>query len=129
MVETSGWKEIDGDWYYLEKGYRAQDRWLKDSTGWCHVGEDGRMDKNEQIPDSKGWCWVDENGYQVVDQWVVERGNYYYYVDSSGYQVENKKKYYIGAKNGYLAGYYNFDEDGRCIDENGRYTNPPRKTN
>ncbi len=122
MVETSGWKQIGDDWYYLEKGYRAQDRWLKDSTGWRHVGEDGRMDKNEQIPDSKGWCWVDENGYQVVDQWVVERGRFYYYVDSSGYQVENKR-IWIGAKNGYQAGYYTFDEDGRCT------VTPPKVTN
>ena len=40
--ETTGWIEYSGEWYYLEKGYRVESDWRKDSDGWCYLDETGR---------------------------------------------------------------------------------------
>ena len=55
---ATGWKEIDGDWYYFQPNYRmAANQWLEDGT--YYVGADGRMLKNARTPDG---YWVDADG-------------------------------------------------------------------
>ena len=57
-------------------------QWIKDSVGWCYIGEDGYCVTDDWVADSKGWCYLDENGRMVYDTMVGD-----YYVDKNGYLV------------------------------------------
>ncbi|MBQ7968666.1 MAG: hypothetical protein IJ292_02470, partial [Clostridia bacterium] len=61
--DRNGWVNYHGTWYYLEKGYRVDNQWRKDSIGWCYLGEDGAMLTNAWMKDSVGWCYLDDSGY------------------------------------------------------------------
>lgn len=56
LLSTSGWKKIDGYWYYFGSGGKAyQNRW----SGSYYLGKDGRMLTSCRTPDGK---YVDCNG-------------------------------------------------------------------
>ena len=94
-VVQTGWKSINGDWYYFkpinkefEGGYMVTDTWIKDSKGWCYLGSDGCMVTNGWAKDSTGWCWIGSNGYMVEKtQWIKYNGSWYYI--EKGYRVQN----------------------------------------
>ena len=58
-------------------------KWLKDSVGWCYVGDNGYCLTSQWKKDSKGWCYLDKNGRMVYDKWVDG-----FYVNKNGYWVE-----------------------------------------
>ena len=101
-VTTTGWKQVNGGWYYLEKGYRVENTWKKDSKGWCYVGSDGRMVTNDFAKDSSGWCYMGADGYYVTATgWKQVNGAWYFL--NNGYRLQNSWKldggkwYYLGA--------------------------------
>ena len=60
--KLNGWVAENGKWAYYENGVKATNKWLKDSVGWCYVGEDGYCVTNCWKADSVGWCYLDANG-------------------------------------------------------------------
>ena len=109
MVEETKWIKLDGNWYYIEKGYRVENKWMKDSSGWCWLGADGKMLTNGWAKDSKGWCWIGEKGYMIEkDMWVGPEGQAGSSYIIKGYRVDNKTITISGVE-------YTFDADGKLV--------------
>lgn len=87
-TSTTGWKKLDGEWRYFEKGSMVKNVWRKDSTGkWCYLGSDGKMVKNNWAKDSTGkWCYLGSDGYQVKNKWVSWKGSSYF-LKKDGYMA------------------------------------------
>ena len=107
MVEKTQWIKCDGDWYYIDKGYRVQNAWKKDSKGWCYLGPDGRMVMNEWAKDSKGNCWIGPDGYMIEKTMLVTYKNETYGIDK-GYMVVNRTITIEGKE-------YTFGPDGKLV--------------
>jgi len=82
FYEITKWVQIDGTWYYVEKGYSVRNDWRKDSIGWCWLTEDGSMATHTFVKDSVGMAYVDESGYfYEITKTVV--------IDGTPYNVVN----------------------------------------
>ena len=100
MVEQTKWIKYDGGWYYIEKGYRVQNSWKKDS---------GRMVTEDWAKDSKGWCWIGTDGYMVEqDMWIGDEAAVGSSYIIKGYRVDNKTIAIDGTE-------YTFDANGKLI--------------
>ena len=136
----TGWKYINGCWYYVNKGYRVQNSWKndgaswyylgsdgtivtntwkKDSNGWCYLGSDGKMVTNGFVKDSSGWCYIGANGYcETTTGWKYVDGHWYYL--NKGYRVQNSWKldgsswYYLGADGKIVTNTWIQDSKGWC---------------
>ena len=87
--ESTKWVEYKGNWYYLEKGYRVENDWRKDSTGWCFLNEDGIWVLNCFVKDSTGkWAYITKDGYYYETTGWVQLGKDWYYLEK-GYAVTN----------------------------------------
>ena len=107
MVEKTQWIQYDGDWYYIEKGYRVQNTWRKNSKGWCYLGSNGRMVTDTWAKDSRGECWIGEEGYMIEETMLVEYEGETYGIDK-GYMVKDGNIEVDGTV-------YYFDADGKLV--------------
>ncbi|MBE6010220.1 MAG: hypothetical protein E7236_06155 [Lachnospiraceae bacterium] len=103
------WQKINGEWYYLRADEVVTNAWAKDSHGWCWLGSDGRIIKNQWlliggnwyhvnaegyreenrwIKDSHGWRWLDANGRAVKNKWIKSGGSWYY-LKADSYMAAN----------------------------------------
>jgi|GEM_PF-1081086 len=58
-TKATGWLELDGKNYYLDKnGNRKSDYWLKDDGAWYYLDENGEMVTNAWVDN----YYVDEYG-------------------------------------------------------------------
>lgn len=107
-VAATGWKKIDGYWYYLgDAGYMYANQFAKDSAGWCYLGANGKMVKNKWIKDDGDWYYIKSDGHMAANAWVKDSGGWLY-VGSDGKMVTE----------GWAK-----DSRGWCwLDENGRIT-------
>lgn len=86
MVQTSksGWKQIDGDWYYFGNAYGAayKNQWLKYGSVYVYFGSDGKLVQ-------EGWAVTGGKYYYirayvpVANDWV-QYGSKWYYFNGSG---------------------------------------------
>ena len=91
---VTGWKQIDGKWYYFEASGVMQTGWKQIDDKWYYLYEDGHMAKSEKIQGKDGKVYdIDENG-------VYTAGNIDKLIDiamSQRYEItgfkENKKIY------------------------------------
>ncbi len=86
---VTGWKMVNGEWYYVENGYAVKNQWRSDSKGWCYLDENGLIAQNRWVNDSSGLKYLGSDGYCVKNQWVHD-GYDWLYLDSNGYVVIHK---------------------------------------
>ena len=84
----NGWVSEDGKWAYYVDGEMVTNKWVKDSKGWCYLGEDGYCVTSKWVKDSKGWCYVAADGYMATNKWVKDSKGWCY-VGADGYCVTN----------------------------------------
>ena len=114
-----GWIPEDNTWAYYVGGVKKTNSWMKDSKGWCYLGADGLMLKEDWAKDSKGWCYLDKNGYMVYDKWVQWNGSWYC-INKNGYMLSStwKKDYkdwcYLGKDGKMLVNAWQKDSKGWC---------------
>ena len=93
----TGWKAIEGSWYYFHSdGHMASSEWMDgywlsgDGT-WTYEGV------GSWYSDGTGWWFADSSGWYPVNQWQKINGRWYYF-DGSGYMVTNRTVdgYYLG---------------------------------
>ena len=124
---TNKWVKDSVGWCYLgDNGYCVTDKWVADSIGWCYLDQSGRMVTNKWVKDSVGWCYLGADGYCVTDKWVADSKGWCY-LDSNGRMVTNKwvkdsKGWCYVGDNGYcVTDKWVADSKGWCyLDSNGR---------
>ncbi|MCF0106876.1 MAG: hypothetical protein HUJ53_08950, partial [Holdemanella sp.] len=127
-MET-GWKEIDGSWYYFDSqnGEMATNKWMKSGNKWYYLMEDGSMASNGIVMDSTHtfYCF-DKNGAMVTG-WQLVDDNWYYF-EASGAMATSKwiGNYYV-EEDGIMAtskwiGSYYVDESGLWVSGKERYS-------
>lgn len=95
---VSSWQKIDGEWYYFtSSGYMASGEYY--NGYWFN--SDGTMSNDYYLnwkSNSTGWWVEDKSGWWPSGSWLKINGGWYYF-DSDGYMVTNKKidGYWIGA--------------------------------
>ena len=108
--KVTGWKEIDGDWYYFNGNGEKQTGWQKISNKWYYFDEEGCMLTGWQKINGKRYYFKPAPSGAMQTGWIKETFSYdgktiteWYYCDSSGAQVFGWKK--ISNK------WYYFEED------------------
>ncbi|WP_051688913.1 leucine-rich repeat protein [Butyrivibrio sp. AE2032] len=125
-VAATGWKQIDGKWYYFyETGSMAESVWLKDNGKWYYINSDGTMYKgwkksgdywyflkSDGTMAANEYCdgyWLDADGkwtYQYRASWKKDSKGWWY-GDSTGWYAKNRTLKIDGKD-------YKFDASGYC---------------
>lgn len=100
----TGWQKIEDDWYYLDVVGVMQTGWQRIKGVWYYLGDDGAMQKGWAKIDGL-WYYFDFNGAMQTG-WQKIYGNWYYLDSEDG----------IMATNTYIDGYY-VNADGVWIPE------------
>ena len=88
--ENTFWVEHFGDWFYVENGYRVENGWRKDSTGWCYLNSNGYWVKDYFIQDSTGkYAYIGPDGYFYETTGWIKYNIFWYYLEK-GYRVEKE---------------------------------------
>ena len=115
---VTGWKYIDGHWYFFKNsGYMAKG-WIKDAGKWYYFNDEGIM----QVGVSPDGYLLSKDGHMVVNNWAMVDGKWYY-ADKNGKAIKDQWKkidgcWYYFYEDGHMA----VDErtpDGSYVDENG----------
>ncbi len=133
-VKATGWKLIDGKWYYFHSNGNMATGWIKDGgkwyflsssgamvTGWLkdidgkwyHLSVSGAMDTG-WLKDTDGkWYHLSSSGAMVTG-WFNDTDGKWYYLNSSGAMVTgwltlNDKKYYLEPSGAMVTGQVSID--------------------
>jgi glucan-binding YG repeat protein len=106
-VNTIGWKNNNGSWYYFSDGGNVKIGWLKDNDGkWYYLGQSGEM-KTGWLKDNDGkWYYLDQSG-EMKTGWFKDSDGKWYYLDQSGAMAtgwlkDSDGKWYYLNQNGEL---------------------------
>ena len=120
--EVTGWKQIDGEWYYFNDDGVLKNGWVGNyymdpangsamATGWVqevyedwyYLNEDGTM-KTGWLEDGGNWYYLKDSGAMASDEWVTSGSSSYYITESgtmaSGWAEDNGNWYYLDPANG-----------------------------
>ena len=73
---VTGWKLIDGNWYYLEQSGAMATGWKLISNNWYYLEQNGAMVTGWKLIDSN-WYYLEENG-SMATGWRLINNNWYY---------------------------------------------------
>ena len=123
---VTGWKQIDGKWYYFESTGVMQTGWKQVSGKWYYLHTDGAMRTDWKQIGGK-WYYFHTDGAMRTDWKQIDSKWYYFHTDGAmrtGWKQIGGKWYYL-YEDGHMAKSEKIQgEDGRVyvIDENGVYT-------
>ena len=123
---VTGWKQIDGKWYYFEASGVMQTGWKQVSGKWYYLHTDGAMRTDWKQIGGK-WYYFHTDGAMRTD-WKQIGGKWYYFHTDGAMRTGWKQigdKWYYFHEDGHMAKSEKIQgEDGRVyvIDENGVYT-------
>ncbi|MBO1869851.1 CHAP domain-containing protein [Lachnoanaerobaculum sp. Marseille-Q4761] len=123
---VTGWKQIDGKWYYFESTGVMQTGWKQVSGKWYYLHTDGAMRTDWKQIGGK-WYYFHTDGAMRTDWKQIDGKWYYFHTDGAmrtGWKQIGDKWYYFH-EDGHMAKSEKIQgEDGRVyvIDENGVYT-------
>ena len=122
-VKDTGWKQIEGIWYYLEQG-RVKTGWLLFKGVWYYLNpNDGAMETGWYQVKEK-WYYSNANGAMLSGGWKLLDGKWYYLEDSGaaciGWLKSNGKWYYLNPEDRAMeTGWYQVKEKWYYSDGNG----------
>ena len=79
---VSGWKQVDGKWFFFNAEGVMQKWWVKDGNTWYYLNGSGAM-QTGWLQDGGKWYYLENSGAMKASQWF-EVGGKWYYVDGSG---------------------------------------------
>ena len=79
---VSGWKQVDGKWYFFNAEGVMQKWWVKDGNTWYYLNGNGEM-QTGWLQDGGKWYYLENSGAMKASQWFTVGGKWYY-VDGSG---------------------------------------------
>ena len=123
-VDKSGWKKVDGKWYYLDKNGEKQTGWKKVDGKWYYLDQNGVMQTGWQKVDGK-WYYMNTSGAMLTG-WQKINGKWYYMNTSGAMQTGwlklGNKWYYLNASGAMVTGsqkiggkWYRFNASGVWI--------------
>ena len=123
---VTGWKQIDGKWYYFESTGVMQTGWKQVSGKWYYLHTDGAMRTDWKQIGGK-WYYFHTDGAMRTD-WKQIGGKWYYFHTDGAMRTGWKQigdKWYYFHEDGHMAKSEKIQgEDGKVyvVDENGVYT-------
>ena len=124
---VTGWKQIDGKWYYFESTGVMQTGWKQVSGKWYYLHTDGAMRTDWKQIGGK-WYYFHTDGAMRTDWKQIDGKWYYFHTDGAmrtGWKQIGDKWYYLH-EDGHMAKSEKIQgEDGKIydIDENGVCSN------
>ena len=79
---VTGWKQVDGKWYFFNAEGVMQKWWVKDGNTWYYLNGSGAM-QTGWLQDGGKWYYLEASGAMKASQWFEVSGKWYY-VDGSG---------------------------------------------
>ena len=79
---VTGWKQVDGKWYFFNAEGVMQKWWVKDGNTWYYLNGNGEM-QTGWLQDGGKWYYLENSGAMKASQWFEVSGKWYY-VDGSG---------------------------------------------
>ena len=79
---VTGWKQVDGKWYFFNAEGVSQKWWVKDNGTWYYLNGSGEM-QTGWLQDNGTWYYLEASGALKVSQWFEVDGKWYY-VDATG---------------------------------------------
>ncbi|WP_455821794.1 N-acetylmuramoyl-L-alanine amidase family protein [Clostridium butyricum] len=121
---STGWKQIDGAWYYFTSNGYMQTGWINDNGSWYYLNNNGAM-KTGWINDNNSWYFLNANGV-MQKGWINDNGAWYYTNESgvmhTGFLTLDNKTYYLNESGCMVTGditlngiKYSFDGNGEKI--------------
>ena len=79
---VTGWKQIEGKWYFFNAEGVSQKWWVQDNGTWYYLNGAGEM-QTGWLQDNGTWYYLEASGALKVSQWFEVNGKWYY-VDATG---------------------------------------------
>ena len=99
---TTGWKQVNGLWYFMDARGIMQTGWLFQNNLWYYLKDSGAMAVNWQNVNGK-WYWLNQDGAMRTGWKFIN--NLWYYMEESGAMLENTSRTINGVE-------YRFDANG-----------------
>lgn len=99
---TTGWKQVNGQWYFMDARGIMQTGWLFQNNLWYYLNDSGAMAVNWQNVNGK-WYWLNQDGAMRTGWKFIN--NLWYYMEESGAMLENTSRTINGVE-------YRFDANG-----------------
>ena len=99
---TTGWKQVNGLWYFMDTQGIMQTGWLFQNNLWYYLKDSGAMAINWQNVNGK-WYWLSLDGAMRTGWKFIN--NLWYYMEESGAMLENTSRIINGVE-------YRFDASG-----------------
>ena len=79
---VTGWKQLDGNWYYLNEQGVMQTGWKQVNGTWYYLNASGAM-VTGWLKDGNTWYFLEASGAMKASQWFQVKDKWYY-VNASG---------------------------------------------
>ena len=79
---VTGWKQVDGNWYYLNDKGVMQTGWVNVNGTWYFLNKSGAM-QTGWLKDGNTWYFLESTGAMKASQWFEVSGKWYH-VNGSG---------------------------------------------
>lgn len=99
---TTGWKQVNGQWYFMDARGIMQTGWLFQNNLWYYLKDSGAMAVNWQNVNGK-WYWLNQDGAMRTGWKFIN--NLWYYMEESGAMLESTSRTINGVE-------YRFDANG-----------------
>ncbi len=81
-TKATGWKQIDGKWYFFNAEGAMQKWWVKVGNTWYYLNGSGEMQTGWLLDGGK-WYFLEASGAMKASQWFQVKDKWYH-VDGSG---------------------------------------------
>ena len=79
---VTGWKQVDGKWFFFNAEGVSQKWWVQDNGTWYYLNGSGEM-QTGWLQDNGTWYYLEASGAMKASQWFEVNGKWYY-VDATG---------------------------------------------
>jgi hypothetical protein len=129
---VTGWKFIDGDWFYFDNNGHMKKYWIQDGGKWYYLDSSGAMAKNTTIDGSLlgsdgAWIQTTQNSYEDLDKLprqyydsLAQRNGDVVQVGHTQYNLEKLDKFIENYKNktanvGDMVRITNYTDEGGAV--------------
>ena len=98
-TKATGWKQIEGKWYFFNAEGVMQKWWVKDGNTWYYLNGSGEM-QTGWLNDNGTWYYLEASGAMKANQWFEVDGKWYHVNESGALSVNTTVDGYNVNENG-----------------------------